>query len=44
MIVADYKFQSPDASKQIVSLPSDRWKGQTVRIVVHDREISVESR
>lgn len=44
VIIADYKFQSPDASKQIVSLPSDRWKGQTIRIVVHDREIAVESK
>lgn len=44
VIVADYKFQSPDLSKQIVSLPRDRWKGKTLRIAVHDREISVETR
>jgi hypothetical protein len=44
MIVADYRFQSPDVSKQIVSLSRERWKGATVRIGVHDRELSVESR
>jgi len=44
VIVADYKFQSPDVSKQIVSLPSDRWKGKSLRIAVHDRELSVETR
>ena len=44
MIVADYRFQSPDVSKQIVSLGRDRWKGDTIRIAVHDRELSVETR
>jgi len=44
VIVADYKFQNPDMSKQIVSLPTERWKGDTVRIAVHDRELSVETR
>jgi len=44
VIVADYKFQSPDLSKQIVSLPPDRWKGKTLRIAVHDRELSVETK
>lgn len=44
VIVADYKFQSPDTSKQVVTLPRDRFKGATVRIAVHDRELSVEAR
>jgi predicted component of type VI protein secretion system len=44
VIVADYRFQSPDVSKQIVSLPRERWKGETIRIAVHDRELSVETR
>ena len=39
VIVADYKFQSPDLSKQIVSLPRDKWKGKTLPHV-HDREIA----
>lgn len=43
LIIADYKFQSPDLSKQIVSLPADRWKGKTLKIAVHDRELSVET-
>lgn len=44
VVVADYKFQSPDASKQILLLPRKQWKGETVRIAVHDRELSVETR
>lgn len=44
VIVADYKFQSPDASKQVVALPRDRFKGGTVRVAVHDRELSVETK
>lgn len=44
VLVADYRFQSPDVSKQIVSLPRDRWKGPTVRVAVHDRELTVETR
>lgn len=44
VLVADYRFQSPDVSKQIVSLPRSRWKGGTVRVAVHDRELSVETR
>jgi len=44
VVVADYKFQSPDASKQILLLPRGQWKGETVRIAVHDRELSVETR
>lgn len=44
VVVADYKFQSPDASKQIVLLPRDQWKGNTVQIGVHDRELSVDTR
>lgn len=44
VIVADYKFQSPDASKQVVALSRDRFKGSTVRIAVHDRELSVETK
>jgi predicted component of type VI protein secretion system len=44
VLVADYRFQSPDVSKQIVSLPRSRWKGDTVRVAVHDRELTVETR
>lgn len=44
VVVADYKFQSPDQSRQTVLLPRGEWKGNTVRIAVHDREISVETR
>jgi len=44
VIVADYKYQSPDLSKQIVSLPQDRWKGKTLLISVRDRELSVETK
>jgi len=44
VIVADYKYQSPDASRQLVSLSGDRWKGKTIDIAVHDRELSVNTR
>ncbi len=44
VLVADYRFQSPDVTKQIVSLSRDRWKGDTIRIAVHDRELTVEAR
>jgi len=44
LLVADYRFQSPDSSKQIVSLSRDRWKGGTVRVGVRDRELTVETR
>lgn len=43
VIIADYKYQSPDASRQLVALPSDRWKGKTLDIAVHDRELSVST-
>ncbi len=44
VIIADYKYQSPDASRQIVSLPRERWNGKTLDIAVHDRELSVTAR
>jgi len=44
VVVADYRFQSPDASRHLVSLSRERWKGHTVRIAVKDRELNVESR
>lgn len=44
VIVADYKYQSADTSKQVVTLPRDKFKGRTLRIAVHDRELSVEAR
>jgi predicted component of type VI protein secretion system len=44
VIVADYKYQSPDTSKQVVTLSRDKFKGSTLRIAVHDRELSVETR
>jgi len=44
VIVADYKYQSPDTSKQVVTLPREKFKGSTLRISVHDRELSVETR
>jgi hypothetical protein len=44
VIVADYKYQNPDPTKHLVSLSRDRWKGKTLEIAVHDRELSVESR
>jgi len=44
VVVADYRFQSPDASRHVVSLNREKWKGSTVRISVKDRELIVESR
>ena len=44
VIVADYKYQSSDASRQIVSMPRERWKGKTLDIAVHDRELAVTAR
>ncbi len=44
VIIADYKYQSPDASRQIVSLPKERWSGKTLDIAVHDRELAVSAR
>lgn len=44
VIIADYKYQSTDASRQIVSLPKERWKGKTLDIAVHDRELAVSVR
>jgi hypothetical protein len=44
VIVEDYKYQSPDTSKQVVTLPREKFKGSTLRIAVHDRELSVETR
>jgi hypothetical protein len=44
VIIADYKYQSPDASRQLVALPRERWKGKTLDIAVHDRELSVTAR
>ncbi len=44
VIIADYKYRSPDTSRQIVALPRERWKGKTLDIAVHDRELSVTAR
>lgn len=44
VVVADYRFQSPDASRHVVSLSRERWKGDTVRIAVRDRELMVDAR
>ena len=44
VIVADYKYQSPDTSKQVVTLSREKFKGSTLRIAVHDRELSVETK
>jgi hypothetical protein len=44
VIIADYKYRSPDTSRQIVALPRERWKGKTLDISVHDRELSVTAR
>jgi hypothetical protein len=44
VIIADYKYQSPDANRQLVSLPRERWKGKTLDIAVHDRELAVTAR
>jgi predicted component of type VI protein secretion system len=44
VVVADYRFQSPDASRHVVSLSREKWKGDTIRIAVKDRELIVESR
>ena len=44
VIIADYKYQSPDASRQLVSLPRDRWNGKTLDIAVHDRELALSTR
>jgi len=44
VIVADYKFQSPDTSRQVVTLSQKQFKGGTIRVAVHDRELSVEAR
>jgi hypothetical protein len=44
VIIADYKYRSPDTSRQIVALARERWKGKTLDIAVHDREMSVTAR
>lgn len=44
VLVADYRFQSPDASRHVVSLSRERWKGDWVRVAVHDRELAVDVR
>jgi predicted component of type VI protein secretion system len=44
VVVADYRFQSPDASRHVVSLSREKWKGSTVRVAVKDRELIVETR
>lgn len=44
VIIADYKYQSAEASRQLVSLPRERWNGKTLDIAVHDRELAVTAR
>jgi hypothetical protein len=44
VVVADYRYQNPDASRHVVSLGKERWKGETIRIAVKDRELIVEAR
>ncbi len=41
VIIADYKYQNPDPTKQLVVLPREKWAGQKVKIGVHDKDLSV---
>jgi len=44
VIIADYKYQSADASRQLLTLTPDRWKGKTLEVAVRERELSVGGR
>ena len=42
VIVADYRFQSPDPGRYLAVLPVERWRGRTLRVQVRDREFSID--
>ena len=44
VLIADYKFQSPDPTKHVVVLSREKWVGQKVVVSVLERELSVERR
>jgi len=41
VLIADYRFQSPDPGRYLVVMPKDRWKKKTISIQIHDREFNV---
>ena len=44
VVIADYKFQSTDPTKQILVLPRDKWVGQKILVSVLERELALERR
>jgi hypothetical protein len=43
VIIADYKFQTADASQYVKVFPAEKWAGRTVRISVQERELVISS-
>ncbi len=41
VVIADYKYQTPNPTGYIVVLPRDRWQGKTITVSVQDRELTV---
>ncbi len=44
VLIADYKFQNVDPTKQVVVLSREKWVGQKILVSVLERELSVERR
>ncbi|MRR12508.1 hypothetical protein EG835_08605 [bacterium] len=44
VLIADYKFQNPDPTKQVIVLSREKWVGQKILVSVLERELSVERR
>ncbi len=41
VVVADYRFQTPDPGRYLVVLRKEQWKGKKVTVQVRDREFSI---
>ncbi len=44
VLIADYKFQNPDPTRQVIVLSREKWVGQKILVSVLERELSVERR
>ncbi|MCG3195282.1 MAG: hypothetical protein DIJKHBIC_04559 [Thermoanaerobaculia bacterium] len=43
VVIADYKFQTADASQYVKVLPAEKWAGRKIRISIQERELIITS-
>lgn len=41
VIIADYRFQTADTGRYLVTLRRDQWRGRTIHVQIRDRDFSI---